>query len=216
MINLSFLGATKAQILLLLRRAPRTIHELAESLQLTDNAVRAHVAALERDRLVAPAGRRPRARKPAVSYTLAPSADQMFAKPYPQVLGALIAQVKRRHGAAEAGDALRAIGAGFARERLGRVAGLGEKARIEAVAGLIDDLGGLAEVEGDAGRYILTGYSCPLVAVVGDHPEACQLTGAFVAGLIGEGTVRECCRRAEDATCRFEIDLTASETPGPS
>lgn len=207
MIDFSFLGATRSRILLLLRRAPRTIHELAESLQLTDNAVRAHVAALERDRLVAQRGQRARVRKPAITYTLGPTADALFVKPYARVFGALVEEMKQRYGEAELTDALREIGAQLARERLGQVVGLKEKQRVDAIAALIDDLGGLAEVEGGAGHYVLTGYNCPLGAVVGDHPEVCRLTEALVAGLVGSGTVRECCQRGETTTCRFAIDV---------
>ena len=42
----------------LLRRASRTVEELAQALGLTDNAVRAHLATLERDGLVRQGGLR--------------------------------------------------------------------------------------------------------------------------------------------------------------
>ena len=48
----------------LLRTRDRTVNELAEELRLTDNAVRAHLASLERDRLVVHAGMKPGFRKP--------------------------------------------------------------------------------------------------------------------------------------------------------
>src|SRR5947207_14829988 len=48
--------STRGKILDLLRTRERTVNELAEELRLTDNAVRAHLASLERDRLVSQAG----------------------------------------------------------------------------------------------------------------------------------------------------------------
>src|SRR5581483_9280869 len=44
--------STRGKILDLLRTRERTVNELAAELHLTDNAVRAHLASLERDRLV--------------------------------------------------------------------------------------------------------------------------------------------------------------------
>jgi predicted ArsR family transcriptional regulator len=49
-------GDTRVEMLRLLRRSRQTITSLADALRLTDNAVRTHVAALERDGIVEPAG----------------------------------------------------------------------------------------------------------------------------------------------------------------
>jgi predicted ArsR family transcriptional regulator len=47
-----FFETTRGQIVGLLRRGRRTVEELARALGLTDNAVRNHLATLERDGLV--------------------------------------------------------------------------------------------------------------------------------------------------------------------
>lgn len=46
------MGETQVEMLRLLRRSRQTITSLADSLRLTDNAVRTHVAALEREGVV--------------------------------------------------------------------------------------------------------------------------------------------------------------------
>jgi predicted ArsR family transcriptional regulator len=51
-----FFGSTRGRLVRLLRGAARTVEELAAALALTDNAVRAHLATLERDGLVQQAG----------------------------------------------------------------------------------------------------------------------------------------------------------------
>ena len=48
--------STRGKILELLRTRECTVNELADALHLTDNAVRAHLASLERDRLVVQSG----------------------------------------------------------------------------------------------------------------------------------------------------------------
>jgi predicted ArsR family transcriptional regulator len=47
--NQRFFASTRGRIVTLLRRSSHTVEELAQALDLTDNAVRAHLATLERD-----------------------------------------------------------------------------------------------------------------------------------------------------------------------
>ena len=51
-MNGHFFASTRGRIVLIMRRGARTVDELATALHLTDNAVRAHIATLERDGLV--------------------------------------------------------------------------------------------------------------------------------------------------------------------
>src|SRR5215475_6812104 len=67
--------STRGKILELLRTRECTVNDLARALRLTDNAVRAHLASLERDRLVTQAGMRPGIRKPHTTYALGPEAE---------------------------------------------------------------------------------------------------------------------------------------------
>src|SRR5215471_5815189 len=56
--NLRFFTSTRGKIVTLLRRESQTVEELARALDLTDNAVRAHLMVLERDGLVRQRGSR--------------------------------------------------------------------------------------------------------------------------------------------------------------
>ena len=67
--------STRGKILDLLRTRDRTVNELAGELRLTDNAVRAHLASLERDRLVIQSGMKRGIRKPHTTYGLGPDAE---------------------------------------------------------------------------------------------------------------------------------------------
>ncbi len=73
----------------LLRRSGNTVEDLAQAVGLTDNGVRAHLAALERDGIVRQRGSVPRGsggRKPAYIYELTPEAEDLFPKAYEPVL----------------------------------------------------------------------------------------------------------------------------------
>ena len=58
-----FFESTRGQIVTILRASPCTVEELAGKLELTNNAVRAHLLTLERDGLVRQSGLRRGPRK---------------------------------------------------------------------------------------------------------------------------------------------------------
>src|SRR5687768_7299583 len=102
-----FFASTRGQIVALLRRATRTVNELAEHLGLTDNAVRAHLATLERDGMVESRPLRKGVGKPALAYDLTSEADRFFPKAYEPVLGELLGALAERLPPAELDAVLR-------------------------------------------------------------------------------------------------------------
>src|SRR5687768_17705671 len=73
-------ATTRGRIVALLRGAAWTVNELAVALDLTDNAVRAHLTTLARDGLVEARGTRRGVSKPSVAYDLTEDAEQLFAR----------------------------------------------------------------------------------------------------------------------------------------
>src|SRR5215213_8015231 len=105
-----FLASTRGRLVQLLRRAAATVEELARALGLTDNAVRAHLATLERDGLVRPAGVRRGVSKPASAYALTPQAEQLFPKAYGAVLSRFLDVLGERLSPAEVESLAREVG----------------------------------------------------------------------------------------------------------
>ena len=104
-------GETQTKLLQLLRRSAQSITELARHLNLTDNAVRTHVAALEREGLVGLAGsQRDTGGKPARLYQLTREGEELFPKAYALVLGELVEEIARRDGRERAVEFLAAVG----------------------------------------------------------------------------------------------------------
>ena len=108
--NQRFFASTRGQIITLLRRSSRTVEELAQALNLTDNAVRAHLATLERDGVVQQRGVRRGSGKPASIYDLAPEAEQLFPKAYVPVLQQVLAILSERLPTDEVETLLREAG----------------------------------------------------------------------------------------------------------
>jgi len=200
--NSRFFTSTQGKIVTLLRRVSRTVEELAQALDLTDNAVRAHLAALERDGLIQQHGKRRSSSKPASLYDLTPAAEELFSKAYVPVLRRLLEELRERVPAEEVEEILRSTS-----HRLAAIwpPPAGEMhARMERAVDAFNELGGLAEAEQRDGTYVIRGYSCPLAAVVPGHPEICRLAASLLAELVGM-PVQEQCNRDNKASCCFVV-----------
>lgn len=200
------LASTRGQIIALLRRSGRTVNELADELGLTDNAVRSHLAALERDGLVKQErSTGPRSvGKPAYVYTLTPEADGLLPKAYAPVLGLLLGVLEERLGTETTDELLREVGRRAAAGRTEQ--GQDIRMRIEAAYGVLGELGGVADIEQGEESVFIRGYSCPLAAVVPGNPGVCRLAETLLSELIGV-PVQEHCQKGERPRCCFEIPL---------
>ena len=202
--SIRFLTSTRGRLIALLRRDSRTVDDLASALNLTDNAVRAHLASLERDGIVRQCGvrRDGSVGKPAYAYELTADAEQFFPKPYAAVLNELLDVLDGELPTDEMERLLRRIGARMASEY---PPGHGDaRRRLEAAASALNQLGGLAELDVEGENLSLRGYSCPLAAVVHGHPDACRMAETFVSAVAGV-PVRERCDRGSVPHCRFEL-----------
>lgn len=197
-----FLMTTRGQVVAELRRGGRTVEDLRQTLGITDNAVRAHLAFLERDGLVHQVSTRPSGRRPAVVYELTDAAEQSFSQAYMPVLTRLVESLSERMSADELEIILRDVGEKLAKEQPSLAGTLRERA--EGAAAVLTGLGGLAEVEESDGNLAIRGYSCPLADAVRSHPSTCQAARALVSELVGVD-VTERCDKGARPRCRFEI-----------
>jgi predicted ArsR family transcriptional regulator len=199
------LETTRGRILGLLRCETRTVEELAQALELTDNAVRAHFSTLERDGMVRSAGvrRGPGAGKPSTVYELPPDAEVVFSRAYPPVLAALLEELVARLPEAQADALLVGTGRRLA-EPLMQPGTASRAARLQAAVGVLNALGGSAELEERNGAAIIRGCGCPLASAVARRPETCRAVEALLSEVVGV-PVRQCCRHGDRPSCCFEI-----------
>jgi predicted ArsR family transcriptional regulator len=206
-----FFSSTRGRVVQLLRRANRTVEELAQALGLTDNAVRAHLTTLERDGLVRQGAPRRGPGKPAYTYDLTAEAERLFPQAYGQVLSGLLDVLAERLLPDALEATLRETGRRLGQNQAARGA---LPQRAEAAVAVLNALGGLAELEARDDRFTIRGYGCPLATAVPGHPEVCRLAAALLEEVVG-APVRECCERAGSPRCRFELAAAGIETAGP-
>lgn len=209
--NQRFLVSTRGRILSLLRRGGRTVNELADATGLTDNAVRAHLATLERDALVQATGTRPGTRKPNVVYELAPAASQVFPKPYAATLREVLEVLAGRLSAADLEEVLRATGQSLAANYRLAVRAGDVEGRIREALAVFEELGGLADVEERGGQFCIQGFDCPLGAAATPRRQVCRIAEAMLTELLGM-PVHERCGDGSSPGCYFEVTPPPGET----
>jgi predicted ArsR family transcriptional regulator len=173
------------------------VAELASELGLTGNAIRGHLAALERDGLVEPRELRRGANKPSLTYGLTAAGEAAFPKAHGLVMGAILDELRARQSPADVDAFLHAVG-----DRLlnADTKGAGLEAAIEAFG----RLGGAAQIEPTGTGLALHCHDCPLADVSREHAEPCAIVNAILERVLGV-EVRTRCTRDDRPACRFEF-----------
>lgn len=190
-------GETRSRILEILRAAPRTAVALAAELELTNNAVRQHLASLGAHGLVEHAGvQRETGGKPAQLYALSSTGEELFPKGYAAVIIGIIDELDSSALGISTVELMKRTG-----ERLASQVQVPPSAdflaRIRLAAQSLHSLGGDMEIEQpDKETWQLRARGCPLAAVVAERPKACELVRSFIAR-VTTGEVSECCAQNE-------------------
>jgi predicted ArsR family transcriptional regulator len=199
------LPAPRLSVLDCIRRGDRTVNAIAAALGVTDNAVRLHLSALERDGLVRASGvvRSGHAGKPAAEYELSPEGEIALSSAYPAALTALVSAIGARLDARATRALLLDAGKRLADHTPSHHSG-SAAARANSCAALLNSLGGSATVHHARGRTELVGAGCPLASAVRAEPGTCALVEALLAKSSGLSVTQQC-DHGEHPSCRFEL-----------
>lgn len=203
--NQRFLKTSRGRIVDLLRREPRTAEALARAVGLTPNAVRGHLALLERDGMIQSDGMRRGVGKPAHIYRLTPAAEAQFSKAYAPVLRGLLDELASRLDPAQLDELLRATGQRMA-PRGHPPRGASDAQCIAAAEAALAELGGVVASVATNGTIEINGLACPLADVTATHPTMCLGVEALLSGATGRRVTEKCDRTGGRARCRFEME----------
>lgn len=206
-----FLETSRGRIVERLRREPQTVEGLARGLALTPNAIRSHLAVLERDGVVEVTGHQRGIRKPAQLYALTAAGEVRLSRAYAPVLRGILDELATRLSPDQLDDVLRGAGRRLATRRAAATASTA--ARVAAAEALLSELGASTEAGTEDGHTVVRGVACPLADVTRKHEAVCR----GLASLLGDVTglpVNEACDRSGRPRCRFVIGNGAEVTEG--
>jgi predicted ArsR family transcriptional regulator len=204
-------GETQRRLLQLLQREPGglSVEDLSGGLGVTLTAVRQHLAALGRDRLVEKVASARSGGRPAHRYALTVRGREAFPRQYPWFSEALLEELRARLGPESLEETLRTLGSRAAGPGPTPATPLRERAG-ELVARMVE-LGYDAHLSDrpgtPRGAVEVTAHNCVFHQLAEQHPEVC----AFDLGLIAQATGarvshQECMVRGGQA-CRFLLAL---------
>jgi predicted ArsR family transcriptional regulator len=196
--------STRGRVLALLQTKNRTVNKLAHELQLTDNAVRAHLVSLERDGLVRRAGTERGVRRPHLTYAITEEAEHVFPKAYGVLLSHFVAIVAKRLEPRALRASMREVGRRIAADQSPKLKGQSKTQRIKSALVLLKEMGGAATLSEGEGRHFIRGHGCPLAAITTNHQGGCLIAEALLSEIIGV-PVKERCIHGATPSCRFEI-----------
>ena len=202
-VDQRFFESTRGRIVMLLRKGSRTVNDLAAELELTDNAVRAHLLALERDGLVQQQGTVKGFRKPHYVYGLSHAARDLFPRPYGILFNRLLSSLKGALSRAAFVGRLKEVGSSIGAENSPNGSNTPAE-RTQTALSAIESLGGAAEVVSENGHTIIQSSGCPFAEAVEEHPEVCKVTESMLSEIL-DADVEEICDRTGSPKCRFVV-----------
>lgn len=203
----NFFETTRGQIVNLLRQNVGTVEELSRQLELTDNAVRAHLDTLARDGLVERHGLRRGPRKPHYTYALTDEAENLFPKAYDTLLNQFLAVLKHKLSPPKFEEILREVARSIAADKMSGQANESVEKRVQNALEALADLGGAPKLEGENDNFLIESTSsCPFSEVVSEHAEICHFAEILLSE-IANLEVKERCQRSGKPRCAFEIKV---------
>ena len=201
-----FFRWTRGQILQLLRkRRLCTIDDLSESLGLSPNAIRQHVAVLERDGLIGQEALRRGRYKPCFAYSLTRAGDDVFPKRYDLLLRGLLREMADEDGHEK-------IARLFDRAVMRMVERQGQafegkplEQRVALLASLLNAQGALLEHEEKDGTFVLKEYNCPYGGIPRKYPQICSSGVQLMERLLAARVEKVNCLQQGEGHCSFVV-----------
>ncbi len=210
----SFFQTTRGRIVQHLKRHhAATAAQLSLEHRVTANAVRQHLARLQREGLVHERSERIGRTKPTLVYSLTPEGERLFPQRYPPLVNAILDEVRRETGAVGLSRLFRNIGRRSAQRHGSRFAGLDTAGRVAELANFLTERGVDAEYGPSADGYVLREHNCPFKDAVTAYPQLCGMVHSLMEEVL-PGKARQVASIAlGDDRCEFQFAGAQTKTP---
>lgn len=206
---LAILGTRQQELLnlLLKNKDGLTVDELSKRLEITRNAVRQHLAALENDGLVTQGTTRPSGGRPEQLYVLSATGKEVFPRHYSWLAELMVESIKQESGAEGLQKRLGAMGAEVAQQLRRQHSGLeNQQQKVEKLAEIMEQLGyntqsatvvdGVPTIEAD---------NCIFHTLAIKNPEICQFDLEMMSGFTDSKIDHQECMASGGNVCRFKF-----------
>ena len=204
---------TRWEILRLLKQRGRaTVNELAQALDMTLMGVRLHLVVLDRDGYVRRTTVREKPGRPALVYSLAPKAEELFPKRYDLLAERLLEAIQQYGGDHLSSAILASTARTMAAQLAADVDGDSLAQRVRSVGDVLDKLGGFTSWERVEGGFLLHHHNCLFYAVALRNGGVCSIDHLLLSDLLGERVERRTSLLDGSGSCSFFVPDRPSDT----
>ena len=207
---ITLLGLRQQQLLTLLlqNKDGLTVEHLSRGLGITDNAVRQHLTALERDGMVARGETKSTGGRPEQLYGLTTAGHELFPRHYSWFAELLINSLREEQGTDALRERLESMGKAVGRQVTIRLAETKDKAeRIRALSGIMRELGYQSESIDPSKEKLpaIEATNCVFHSLAQRYPEVCHFDLAMMSEVVGCDVIHDECMVRGGHVCRFKF-----------
>lgn len=206
---IEILGVRQQELLnqLLKNKSGLTVDELSKRLEITRNAVRQHLAALENDRLVTLGASRPSGGRPEQLYVLTDAGKELFPRHYSWFAQLIVESIKQESGTEGLRERMGTMGSEVAQQLRQQHAGLEtQQQKVEKLAEVMEQLGYNAKsVKAINSEALIEADNCIFHNLAIKNPEICQFDLALMSAFTDSNIDHQVCMANGGNVCRFKF-----------
>jgi DeoR family suf operon transcriptional repressor len=199
--------SAKRDILLFLKRRPgASLGEVAEELGISKAAALGHLPQLEAEGVVERSYLAGRVGRPRVTFRLTARAVSLFPQGYTEMSLSALDFIQRRLGRDAVTQLLQERAHELEDRHRDRLTSPDLKQRVDELVRIRTEGGYMAETGGRArGSFQILEHNCPILALAGKFPEACETERRVFASLLKARVDVQHRMAAGDSVCRFLV-----------
>ena len=207
---ITLLGLRQQQLLTLLLQTKEglTVENLSKGLGITDNAVRQHLTALERDGIVAKGEMQSTRGRPEHLFELTAAGHELFPRHYSWFAELLVSSLREEQGTDALRERLESMGRAVGRQVAVKLEGTKDRTeRIHALSGIMRELGyqSAASVPNDKSLPQIEATNCVFHTLAYRYPEVCYFDLALMSEVVGSDIIHDECMARGGNVCRFKF-----------
>lgn len=205
---ISEIGGTQQALMweLLRNKEGLTVEALANILDVSRNAVRQHLTALERDGLVAKGRTQASGGRPEQLYVLTHAGEERFPRQYSWFSEMLLQMLQAEFGSAGLEEKLLEMGRSVAKSLMTRLPDEGNASkRIAAIAQIMREIGYDAVTKTENGEDQIEAHNCVFHELAAKCPQVCSFDLALLSSCSGRRVEHRSCMVRGDDACRFRF-----------
>ena len=207
---ISLLGLRQQQLLTLLlqNKEGLTVESLSKGLGITDNAVRQHLTALERDGVVTKGETQSTGGRPEQLFGLTTAGHELFPRHYSWFADLLISSLREEQGTEALRERLEGMGKAVGRQVATRLAGAKDKAeRVRLLSEIMRELGYQSGSVTMANEKLpaIEAANCVFHSLAQRYPEVCYFDLAMMSEVVGSDVIHDECMVRGGNVCRFKF-----------